>query len=99
MLNEERIKLMTKLALYEQKEGKRDIPMSHYYKGDYVSYHMIRSSILATLGFLFCVAVWFAFHLSYFMEDCYRQERTDYIYTFYGSISGNYLCGICHKIH
>lgn len=69
MLNEERIKLMTKLALYEQKEGKKDIPMSRYYKGDYVSYHMIRSGILATIGFLLCVAVWFAFHLSYFMEE------------------------------
>lgn len=32
MLNEERVKLMVKLASYEEKEGKEDFKVSSYYK-------------------------------------------------------------------
>lgn len=36
MLNEERIRLMTKLARYEQKEGRRNLKISRYYRRDYL---------------------------------------------------------------
>ena len=51
MLNNDRIRLMTKLALYEGKEGKEDIRLSKYYKTDYVRYEIIKSIICATLGY------------------------------------------------
>ena len=51
MLNNDRIRLMTKLALYEGKEGKEDIHLSKYYKTDYVRYEIIKSIICATLGY------------------------------------------------
>lgn len=55
MLNEEKISLMTKLALYEQKEGKKQIPMSGYYKGDYVSLNVLNSAIIGTIAYLMIV--------------------------------------------
>lgn len=51
MLNNNRIRLMTKLALYESKEGKEDLRLSKYYKTDYVRYEIIKSIICATLGY------------------------------------------------
>ncbi len=51
MLNNDRIRLMTKLALYEGKEGKEDIRLSKYYKMDYVRYEIIKSIICATIGY------------------------------------------------
>jgi hypothetical protein len=42
---------MTKLALYETKEGKEDIRLSKYYKTDYVRYQVIKSIISATVGY------------------------------------------------
>lgn len=51
MLNNNRIRLMTKLALYENKEGKEDIRLSKYYKTDYVRYQIIKSILCATLGY------------------------------------------------
>ncbi len=56
MLNEEKISLMTKLALYEQNEGKKQIPMSGYYKGDYVSLNVLNSAIIGTIAYLLIVA-------------------------------------------
>ncbi len=55
MLNEEKISLMTKLALYEQKEGKKQIPMSGYYKGDYVSLNVLNSAIIGTIAYLLII--------------------------------------------
>ncbi len=51
MLNTNKVRLMTKLALYETKEGKEDIRLSKYYKNDYVRYQVIKSIISATVGY------------------------------------------------
>lgn len=51
MLNEERIRLMTKIAIYESGEGKENIPVTHYYRTDYVALTMIKSVILGTLTY------------------------------------------------
>lgn len=43
---------MTKLALYEQSNGKKSLPASKYYKDDYLGLKLINSAIVATLAFL-----------------------------------------------
>lgn len=52
MLNEEKIRLMTKLAIYEQNEGKEDLPLSKYYRTDYLTLKMINSAIAMTVGYI-----------------------------------------------
>ena len=42
MLNEERIRLMTKMASYETREGKEHMPIKQYYRRDYISYEMMK---------------------------------------------------------
>ena len=39
MLDRGKVKLMTKLALYEQTQGKEDFKISEYYRKDYVGLH------------------------------------------------------------
>ena len=52
MVNNDRIRIMTKLAIYESKEGKEHIHLSKYYKVDYVRYEMIKSIIFATISYV-----------------------------------------------
>ena len=35
MLNESKVKLMTRMAMYESKQGEEDFKISSYYKKDY----------------------------------------------------------------
>ena len=56
MLNEERIRLMTRMAAYEEHEGKKDIAISGYFRGDYISFQLLKSAIYATVGFALAVA-------------------------------------------
>lgn len=61
MLNNEKIILMTKLSLYEQKNQKKEIKTSRYFKGDYMSIKMLSSFVCVTLGYLLCLALWFMY--------------------------------------
>ena len=49
MLNEERVKQMTKIALFEKEEGTSILPMIHYSKKDYLALRMIASFIAGTV--------------------------------------------------
>lgn len=55
MLDEKRVKLMTKLALYEETQGKDDFKVSEYYRKDYVGMHMISTFLWVTIGYV-CLA-------------------------------------------
>lgn len=52
MLNNRKIRLMAKLASYEEKEGKADINLSKYYKTDYVRLQILKTIISTTFGYL-----------------------------------------------
>lgn len=57
MLNEEKVKLMTRMAKYESKEGAEDFKISAYYKKDYSSYHTILTIIWVTIGYAIVVGI------------------------------------------
>lgn len=61
MLNNNKIRLMTKLAVYESKEGKEDISLSKYYKTDYVRYQTIKSLISVTFGYALILVLIFMY--------------------------------------
>lgn len=69
MLNEDKIRLMTKLALYEQGEGKKSIKSNKYYKKDYVGVMMINTAVTITLAYIMCLALWVFYKVDYFAEE------------------------------
>ena len=68
MLNEEKIKLMTGIAMYEKKAEKDIFPVTRFFKSDYVGSHMIRSFITYTITCLILVAMW----VLYQIEDIFN---------------------------
>jgi uncharacterized integral membrane protein len=52
MLNNKKIRIMTKLALYEEKEGKEEIKMGKFYKTDYVRFQLLKSIVSVTVGYI-----------------------------------------------
>ncbi|WP_337606514.1 hypothetical protein [Claveliimonas sp.] len=51
MLDKRKVRLMTKLALYEQKEGREDMKISAYYKKDYISMKTVATILWTTVGY------------------------------------------------
>ena len=52
MLDNEKVKLMTELAFYEQNQGKEDFKINEYYRNDYTGFHTICSIIWVTIGYI-----------------------------------------------
>lgn len=69
MLNEERVKHMVKLALYETKNGTEELKTSSYYKRDYISVHVLWSLLMITVAYVLLVALLVISFMSVLIEN------------------------------
>ncbi len=51
MLNNDKVRVMTRLAIYEKKRGKEDIGLSQYYKKDYIRLQVLNTIVFSTIGY------------------------------------------------
>lgn len=63
MLSEEKIKIMTNLAMFEKHEGKKIFPVNRYFKSDYISSRLLRSFFSYTASFFLCLILWGLYHM------------------------------------
>lgn len=74
MLNEERIKLMAKMAAYEADEGKKNVAIGNYFRGDYIGLQVIKSIISATIAFVIVFGLFVFYDFEVFMSDIYKMD-------------------------
>lgn len=63
MIDERRVKLMTKMSIYEKTEGKRELPLAAYYKSDYVNFNTIKTLLYVFVGFVLMIGIYLACHI------------------------------------
>lgn len=94
MISEQRVKLMTRLAAYEQKEGKKNEEIGSYFRGDYISLQILKSVICATLAFLLIVGLFVLYDSELFLSDIYKIDIFDYVkklILYYFGFVGSYV--------
>lgn len=74
MVNNRKVRLMTKLAIYEKKEGKEDIKLSKYFRRDYVRLHLIYNIVAVTAGYLLVLALIGAYQMEYLIREAVRLD-------------------------
>ncbi|HOO79431.1 MAG TPA: hypothetical protein PLQ04_03490 [Lachnospiraceae bacterium] len=74
MLNESRIKLMTKMASFEANEGKRSVSIGTYFRGDYIGKEVIKSVIYGTIAYVIVFALYVAYDFEFFLQDIYKMD-------------------------
>ncbi|MDD3204251.1 MAG: hypothetical protein PHS74_00730 [Lachnospiraceae bacterium] len=74
MLNEDRIILMTRMASYEENEGKKNVSIGSYFRGDYIGLQVIKSVISATIAFALLVTLAVTYDIGSFMQDIYKLD-------------------------
>ena len=52
MLNEEKIRWMTKASIYEKRQGLIDLGRNEYFMGDYVRLHLLKNGISLTIAYI-----------------------------------------------
>ena len=63
MLNEEKIRLMTGIAMFEKKANKEIFPVTRYFKSDYISSRLIRSFLTYSFTCLIGVGMWILYQI------------------------------------
>ncbi len=74
MLNEEKIKVMNKLAIYEKKDGKKYLPVSRYYRTDYIGLALIKNFFLVTIGYILIVISVGIYFGDFLMENIHKMD-------------------------
>lgn len=58
MIDEKKVRLMTKLAIYEKHEANKSLTISKYYKSDYVRYNVLKTWVAATVVYWTIIAAY-----------------------------------------
>lgn len=78
MINERRIRLMTKLAEFEQ-ESKDDLELvKTSFRSDYISSHLLKNLFRITLAFLIGFALWICYHMERVLEMLNVMDVTSF---------------------
>lgn len=77
MLNEERVILMTKMASYEENEGKKNVNIGNYFRDDYISIQVLKSILCATIAYAIIFALFVFYDFETFMQDIYKMDLID----------------------
>lgn len=89
MLNEERVILMTKMASYEEHEGRKSMKIGKYFRSDYIALQILKSIFCATVAFAFIFALLVFYDFEMFMQDIYNMDLVGFARTvlmYYGIV-------------
>lgn len=74
MLNEDKIKLMTELALFEKNHASNMKTVSQYFKNDYISRSLIRGFVSYTLCSILLFGMWILFNVEVVLNSAGMDE-------------------------
>ena len=69
MINNRKVRLMTRLAIYEKGEGKEDLKLNKYFRRDYLRARMLGSFVAVTVGFVFTVGLVILYNMDFFVSN------------------------------
>ena len=75
MVNEEKVILMTKMAAFIDREGKKNDAINSYFKSDYVGFNVIKSVISATIVFAILIATYVLCNFEKVLSDLYNTNN------------------------
>ncbi|HIU03614.1 MAG TPA: hypothetical protein IAB63_10220 [Candidatus Onthocola gallistercoris] len=79
MLDKEKIRIMSRCAIYEKGQGKADLQVNKYYQGDYVRLNVLKSLIGVSVAFVLCVGLYMVVRAEYFMEHIVSMDIMAFI--------------------
>jgi hypothetical protein len=78
VINEQRVAMMTKMAAYENGEGKKNIKISRYFRSDYILVQIFKSIVFGTIAFAICFALYFVRGMEEFVKNLYNIDLIAY---------------------
>ena len=78
MVNEERIKLMTRMAAYEKEEHIKNKKIVSFFRSDYISMQMLKSIVATTIAFAIMFGLYVLYDFEVFMKEIYQMDMFEF---------------------
>lgn len=72
MLDAEKIRLMTKLAHYENEQGKEDLKISRYYRSDFIGIALLKNLLVISIGYILLWGLIIAYNLDFLLDNLHK---------------------------
>ena len=79
MINEKKVKLMTKITIFEKNEELGYLKMSRFFKEDYVQFECLKTLISVTLVYWLAIALYVLLNIDKVMSDLYTMDYFEVI--------------------
>jgi len=74
MIDEEKVILMTDMAVFEKEHIKKDMDIVHYFRSDYIGFQVLKAVLAGTISFLCIFAVYLFYNFEELMSDIYEMD-------------------------
>ena len=74
MVREENVKLMSRIAIYEKGKGKKEIPISNFYKRDYIRMNTLKAVVSATIAYVLVFILVVIYKMDYILANIFKMD-------------------------
>ena len=96
MPDKEKIRLMTKISIYEKHEDLGDLVLSKYYKEDYVKLGCLKTLVATTICYWLCIAVYVLINFEQILNDI---NTMDYVKVISRLMGGFFIAMVVFYIY
>ena len=77
MLNENKVKMMTKMAIYEKNEGRRMLKTARYFKSDYIAFGILKTLITTSIAYIIMLIMYVLYNMESIIKDINMIDYTE----------------------
>ena len=77
MLNENKVKMMTKMAIYEKNEGRRMLKTARYFKSDYIAFGILKTLITTSIAYIIMLIMYVLYNMESIIRDINKLDYTE----------------------
>lgn len=80
LVNEQKVRMMTKLAIYESGKGKQELTMAKYYKSDYIKYNVLKTVVITAVCYWLAVGLYVMVNMQKLIDNLTNMDYMSVIY-------------------
>ena len=77
MVNENKVKMMTKMAIYEKNEGRRMLKTARYFKSDYIAFGILKTLITTSIAYIIMLIMYVLYNMESIIKDINKIDYTE----------------------
>ncbi|MBO4374440.1 MAG: hypothetical protein J5829_04980 [Lachnospiraceae bacterium] len=73
-MDDEKVMLMTRMASFEQEEGRKALRICHFFRSDYVILNVVKSVVSSTIAFALLLGLYIYYNIDNLMQEVYSMD-------------------------